>query len=58
MTEPIPFVGHVEIDLTRERVSNWALDSGFSIHEVRNHVQRLEKFARIIERNMRKNHGN
>jgi hypothetical protein len=50
MKEPIPFAGHVTIhDFSREDICKWADQSGFSTSEIRNNIQRFEKFARLVE---------
>lgn len=50
MTEPIPFAGHVNIeDFTRQNIYEWASLAGFSTLDIQNNIQRLEKFARLVE---------
>ena len=50
MKEPIPFAGHVTInDFSRTDICQWAEEAGFSTFDIRNNVQRLEKFARLVE---------
>lgn len=36
-------------EITRAKVMQWLMDSGFSQFEARQHITKFEKFARFVE---------